>query len=164
MCKKGGRRSASVYKRYNGYFFSSISRPMGAFDIESPPYTKVESREGDAKLGEALLTTLDSYQDYCEFNEHDKEKHRQGNQEELQQLAGVKSQTTFHRTAKNVGIELLDKRIIFNPTKKSGMTYLGLPEHKFDIASDSDIKTIGENLRKAFDMCEPKKTRKEKGT
>ncbi len=144
-------REICVYQRANGMFFSPVSFPAGGGCIEHGPSSMLEADATAEMIGEQVRHVAS----YSRHNyEYDREAYLKDKQEDLQQLAGVKSQSAFHKQAKQVGVELYPDKIVFRPLKKKGSsTYLGQRDEIFEIDGNASAEQIGRALLDAFERA-----------
>jgi hypothetical protein len=144
-------KSASVYRRADGWYLSAMSRSTVGLWMATSPFGRLSTEERLTVVGEAVLRALQaSQQDLAHPTRFDQVF------EPMLALAGVTSWAKFMRGASNVSVDDDGEWLNLEPSRNQGPRdgYTPLLERTFRIAHDSTPEAIGQAVQQAIARCE----------
>jgi hypothetical protein len=146
-------KCAVVYERKEVFYISTSSQTTTGLWIDEEPCIAIKTDSSYEELGKAVRKALDSSRANVP---HPKQTEWGNVTAPLLKAAGVKSWSTFGKTAKCSHIEM-DKQLVFIPTKNFGGRSGGfrvIEGKSFELATDAKPEQIGESVKKAMSFSE----------
>jgi hypothetical protein len=139
-------KASEVYFRGDTVFVNTMAKTVPGFLIRSGPMFKFKRDEEASAFGEAVLKTLDSFQEGVPMLQAPSTAGK-----EFLEFAGVKSWSTFARNALHLSIAFDGREVSVIPTTRA--------HGGFDHLTDQAVKTrpepraVGEALLEALKLC-----------
>jgi hypothetical protein len=149
-------KSATVYKRSDGWYLHGDSQTTVGVWIEMPPRIKLDNNVSPSDLGNAAHEVLAESKQGVP---HPTVDELETGFKPMLELAGVKSWAAFARHACNVSIRTdSDSRfIIIEPWENAGTKrgFVQMPNLSVRVRMDAPPAEIGEAIQKAMQLCVP---------
>jgi hypothetical protein len=144
-------KCATTYKRKGKIFFHSSSKTTAGVWIATGPFLSIEDSEQSSKKGNYIKEVLKSSEEGITHPNSWENLF-----EPILNLAGVKSWSTFAKSAISCSIELENDELQFIPNRNLGPRegYEPIHERTLIVSFDTSIEKIGYMLDRAFEACE----------
>jgi hypothetical protein len=146
-------RSASIFKRRDGWYLEAISKTSVGVGLSTPPYLKLPNDVDPKSLGEATLQAMEGSRmgiPHPTMDEFENEPWP------MLELAGVKTWAAFARRAANAGVTKHGDWLAIEPWRNAGakMGFEPIPGVSFRVRADAPAREIGEAVRKTIAVSE----------